>query len=480
MIDKYNTEIFLVILCILISISILFIYIGITSVKTEYDIGEGLRKQCSPFFMEKERGEHRAYNKYVESSSYNFKNANILLVVCLLIISTYYLFYIPYCLKYPSVYKGILSNRQEISSTVLKIMHILSIITLLIISILIIVYTTKSYSQTCKHLPEHEKTMLRTQSRVIWSVFSIISILTIVYTPSPSIKNIAPFIIAYVVIAIILQILIELLIDFREKITHHYDTYKKTLCDDINLSKTNKPLKLELEKNMLKQDDEIIPCDIDSDNCDCGDYIDSYKYLMHIINNHNVTSISIPQQLKFMFKPTYLGGENILDLKRALIKMYYNFDELGKSDNNEHILEYLLNINFRKYLTKEVECAIGTGCSNTNEQQNKADKERYINLFKTHLINNTIFKKGDPLTNKLRISMMKERQSSVMKDAIFKYYNIFNTFFRIIIIILAYLIYHFLIFKNEPGKRIQVVAICMFIFIIIASIVNWFSRVASI
>lgn len=489
---KYYIEIYLAIIYVLIAISILFIYIGgISPLKTEYDIGEGIRKQYAPFFMEKERGEHRAYKKYLESSSYNFKIANIILVVCLLIIVVSYLIYIVYLVVINlDSYHGLLTKLLPDNKNLLTIAHVTFITALLIMFILVIVYTAKSYTRTCDHLASHEKEMLHKQAQVVSVTLGIISIVTVFYISNS--KEMFLLFVTYVILGAILLLLIQILIEFREKITTNYESYKKDLCVEIN--KNTPTLNNEIDKNILKETDEPVLCPEKKKEDCCGIYKDSYKYLMHVINDHDITSISIPQQLKVVFKPTYLGGENIIHLKRALIRMYIHFDELSTSTTpnatdslhpdkiNETIRKELFDPKFKKYLTAEVECVITDGCGNKgdNADKNESEKQRYINLFKTHVINNTIFKKGDPLTNVMRGHMKEQRQSSIMKDAIFKYYNIINTFVTLIIGAILFFVYMLLMSKDESGIKLQIFAIAIVLLVILSSIINWFIRVTSI
>lgn len=469
--SKYYMQIFLAIICVLITISIIFIYIGIDSLKTEYDIGEGLRKQYAPFFMEKERGEHRAYTQYMQHSHNNFQIARILIVVCVLIIAFAYIIYIGYYIVKADRYKGILLTILDDDNGYLKLRlaHAVFILVLLAMFVMIIVKTEKSYSKMCDHSEIHEKqTLINLRNFIISLLVIIVLAITPLYVSfnNDNMQNISVLILTIVIILLLLIYLIHLQIDFREKIKENYKTYKGTLCDKIKVSPA---LENEIEKNMSKEVDELVPCS--PDDCDCGTYKESYKYLMHIINNYDITSISIPQQLKFMFKPIYLGGENSIHLKRALVNMYNSVD-------NESIVSHISSDDFSKYLTDDVRCIINEGCGEEDPDKDTL-KTKYANLFRNHVINNTIFNKGDPLPNDLRKKMMQERQSSIMKDTIFKYYNMIYYPFLLIILIVSYLIYHFVIYKGDDNN-FQIIAICVFVLLVMASTINWFSRLSSI
>lgn len=483
-----------------IVIAVMFIYIAMFTLNGEYKYGDALRKQCSPTFMEKERGEHQAYKAYLKSARGNFRNGNTILVTCVSIILFIYIMHLCIILmkSLTTRLKGLelpSYGNYTVPQFVINYHAIIPLMILILFIILlsiILSYNFRSdsicntYVLNIVETPvnfDKDKKRYREHVGFIWSILIIMILVTMFYNPifedDTTVRllgNNNPTVLyaSFIIIGIVVSILFELIIEFQGKISYNYGTYKDELNRLIITElKGDNPQKIlmELEKNIVKDEKEErlgeqgigAPSNILTDS---RYNTELYKYLMHIINNYDITSITIPQEIKPLLNPMYLGGENIISLKQELVATYYRHNnkspivpedvEPGGIDNS--LLQFLNSDIRTKFATDHPE------------------KYDYIQILNTHIVNNSSFKKGNPLSKQMIDLMTINRQSTEMKDSIYKFSKILNIILTIIMILIAYYIYHFVIYKNSIEDRIQKVSLFAFIILLIISMIFWFYK----
>lgn len=488
-----------------IIVAVIFIYMAIYAVKGGYEYGDYLRKQCSPVFMEKERGEHHAYNAYLNSSRNNFMNGNMVLVACVslilmvYIIHTFSIFVKSFSLELKGFKHPLTDDLVKVPSIVTKLHSIIPAVILLIL-IIMLVHALKygfgstsicnSYILSIKEIPvnfEKDKAIYRRHVRYIWLILITVALISVLYNPifindistqSLLPHGLASLYVSFVIIAIVIFILFELIIEFQEKISYDYGKYRETLNSLIAIElkgPNSQKIIAEIEKNIVKDERDTrlgyegigAPTDILSDARYKNDL---YKYLMHVINNYDIMSIKVPQDIKPLINPMYLGGENIISLKLELVSTHYRHSSISPIVP-EDLQPGGLDDSLLRFLRTEIRSQLVMNHPQTYD---------YINLLNTHVVNNPIFKNGNPLTKQIIDVMTASRQSTIMRDSINKYSRILNILLTIISILISFYIYHFVIYKNSIEHRLQTVAFTAFIVLLFLTVVGWVLRTISL
>lgn len=482
-----------------ITVAVIFIYMAIFALKGEYLYGDALRKQCSPTFMEKERGEHHAYNAYLKSSRNNFRNGNMILVTCVSIILLIYMIHIFILIlkSFTTKLKGFelpFYGNIAVPAIVNKYRVIIPIMILVMLIMLfnkILSYNFKpnsicnTYVLNITETPidfDKDKKMYRQHVRYIWLILIVMFLITMLYNPIfddgtvrlPRPHGTNALYVSFLIIGIVIFILFELIIEFQGKISYNYGKYKDELNRLINIElkgDNSQKILMELEKNIVKDEKEDrlgeqgtgAPTNILTD----GRYKNNlYKYLVHVINNYDITSITVPQELKHLINPMYLGGENIISLKHELVAVFYRHNNISPIIA-EDLQPGGVDDGLLQYLKSDIRLILAT---------DHPDKYDYIQLLNTYIVNNVAFRKGNPLTREIIDLMTINRQSTEMRDSIYKYSRILNITLTLIMMLIFYYIYHFVIYKNSIEDRIQVVSLGAFITLVIISIIFWFYR----
>jgi hypothetical protein len=287
------------------------------------------------------------------------------------------------------------------------------------------------------------------------------------------------------IILIMLSIIIPLFIKsaraFELNISHTYVKAKDTLNNflythnDEKNSSMWKRIRKELENNISaynrsksKNSEEQFE-KIDLSNEDTyKEYKPSlYMYLTHIVNKDNIIGIPIPQQLKPIIKPEYLAGELSIELKEAFITTYHNY-----INNTEHpkITKETLNpgeeYNYlTQYLKEDVRIKIDGG--NGNQE---------LALLNNHILLSDNFKKGNPFPEDIIQQLIKMRKDTTIKKTVDEYFSLISLISSIILIFIAYYIYHVLVYPNDVDIKIQYVAMFLFVIMLILGFTGWWMK----
>jgi hypothetical protein len=501
------------IIYLLIILAMILILRNAYELKGDYNYGEGLKQQCSPLFLEKERGEHQVYMGYIEGGYDKFKNIYLTLLSTsvMVIIFAYVLANI---LSLYYIYK----NRKEADIDIKfialfglfggptktnKIVIIPEVIIIVILLGLLVYWyvghhgsekniktfkltsTLNFLKKTPTEISEEDKLkILGMLNTFIHSIFLLIIVGSAIYNPvingiplmSPKIMfNIFAI---YITIAIVMRLITETIIDFQNNVSYEYDKYKdelnKEIADIFNSGDKQAISRIvnELEKNItndemdtrLGKDGIGAPPNLFAER-KYKEEGDLYKYLMHIINNYDIQNIQIPQELKTILNTVYLGGENSLELKKKLVNIYYRHKE-GPLITHDDLKENGNDVDLLPYLKARVRLVMVTS-------DNDAERKKYLNILNTYVVSNTIFKKGNPLPENIIKIMSEHRRNNNMKATIDKYFNTIYILFTTILIIFSYFVYHYMIYPNNLDKKLQVVSLIGGILLAILGIAGW-------
>jgi hypothetical protein len=186
-------------------------------------------------------------------------------------------------------------------------------------------------------------------------------------------------------------------------------------------------------------------------------------YATHILDNTHVVGIPIPQELKSIIDQKYLAGENSIELKEQFIKTYY-FHKDNKKDITKESLDKKEDGDLLPYLKNSVAIEIVEG------------KGAYaITLLNRYVLNNDNFKKGNPLPPDIVNQLEKMRADTSIKDTVDDYFSKINITSTIILILIAYYIYHN-IFTSDTDIKIQYVSMISFVALLITGLIGWWMK----
>jgi hypothetical protein len=273
---------------------------------------------------------------------------------------------------------------------------------------------------------------------------------------------------------IIIPLFIKSAQAFHLNISENYSKESKELNNaiiDYKNSNNWDSLRKELEKNITL--DNRANSHPDSELSARIDLLDSttftkyenrlYMYLPHILDNNHIKGVSIPQELKSIIETKYLAGELSIEMKEEFIKTYYRH-----KDNNDKITKESLegsDKNLLPYLKNSVRIKIFDGGGN-----------KEIGLLNKHILLNDNFKKGNPLPGEIIRKLELMRKDTTIKKTVENYFSSINMITSIILIFIAYYIYHNIIYPNDVDIKIQYVSMLVFIIMLILGIIGWWMK----
>lgn len=472
--------------------------------KGEYDYGAGLQQACAPIFMEKERGEHTAYIAYRDVVYTQIEKTYIyVLSICVFLIMVAYTLWligiIVKCMKSKDLtFYNFITNMNCAISNKGFICGVPFALILLMVS-LIITWIGGSFSNmydsnlstfakfsftalksaalnNTQNIKEPQKETTDTDRRlilansqgIIHAIFIVIISGMLIYNPvidgQPAVTHsmLSHLIVIYIIIATAMPLLTNMIIDIQNTMGYDYVKYKDDLNTTVDalIKGGDTRLQAELEKNFYNSDPISKTF---SKNLDVTQKLlhfieregDMYKYLIHVINNYDIVSIQIPQELKSILNPTYLSGDNILELKRALSDVYNKLNGALLTYNN-------IDASLLPYL-------------NTSARKDISDKRAssVLSLLNTHVVTNTAFKKSNPLPMDIITKMNARRKNTAVKDVIDKNFRIINNVFTFFLIAIAYYVYHYHIYSYDIEMKVQFVALVACVLILLMGIIGW-------
>jgi hypothetical protein len=463
--------------------------------KEAYEFGENLEKQCDGIFMEKERGDYIVYTSYTVTST-NLDDCSkvtmgniqkrlsvaytvlISIVIIVLIVS----FITTLILGVPLI-SNITDSAQDKGVKLLLYGYIIGLIISQIILFSYWVYKTTDVLNPFTGVIKDDLNKFDLQPMVnnhlTYIVLVLVSILLVLYMPKfmdsvistdGTYENYIPklyplTIFLFITLMIVMYLFIKSAKAFQTNIK---DTYTTTTFKLNNLItdriKTNTFLRKELEKNITldERSTNSIASRVDLlDETTFNKYKCSlFAYLPHIDDKKNIAGIPIPQELKSIIEQSFLAGSQSIELKEALIDLYYKYKE------NETVMTTsdLKSSSIKLYLKKDL-----------REDIENKNSDEIVKLINTHVILNDSFKRGNPLPADMVQLLKKLREDTSIKDTVNGYYSVISIITYIVLIIIAYAIYH-VIYKRFENIAIQYISLFAVVLLVIIGFIGWWAK----
>ena len=518
-----SNRVFMVILAILylmLIFAILIIIEAAYDIKNSYELGANMEKQCNNVFMEKERADFHVYSCYMQVNDYakklengkgigifsNYKDSvqtrlkiayeNLLSIIIIIIL----LVTIIIVVAVPSIavtYRNTsdyTENFIDDKQNWLQIAAMLTtLLTLLILwirgnyklgsssnRILLNPYIDAVYIHSAVAFWEKDKTVdIMVFRHISYIILILITVVISLYLINQFIKEQYKipntFIVGVAILFVMLSVIIPLFIKSAQAFEYNIvNTYikegKDKLTALIRKCKTKSSwqrVKKELESNMnadmrSKSNGELFEKINIPDGKDKNDH-QLYMYLTHIVNKSNIVGIPIPQELKPIINPKYLAGELSINLKEDLIRanqLYSNDTSTLLTKDTLHTVYHYL----KEYLKQSILIKI---------EDDKGGKE--LELFNNHVLKSDKFKKGNPFPKEIISKLEQMRGDMTIKNTVDEYFSKINWISSIILIFIAYYLYHN-IYPNDVDIKIQYVAMFSFAIILILGLSGWWMK----
>jgi hypothetical protein len=450
--------------------------------KSEYEYGENLEKQCDGVFIEKERGDYHISQTYMNIISCddeddmkiqegfvqkNLKHSynNLISIVGIVLI-----FAIIYNFAFIKIYYEMAKNYYIIGSLIAILFIQIGLLTLWFYkSNDILNPFTSSIENVKKSYGRINMTNL-SNSHITYILLISTTVITVLLAPylyedkannlkilkKVSKNTFFPLIFLFIVLCILFRFFIKSGHDLETSIENEYlksiDELNKYILQNYE---NDKNLKKELEKNIIldKSVNNNIPTNIDLKEYKCT----LYAYLPHILEK---TIVRIPQEIKELIQPIYLAGEESLKFRDELIKLYNNYDGVSitskqlKDDNNS-LLTY-----FKKDILKKIE---------------EEDSTDIVNLLNTYVILNNEFKIVNPLPETIIEKLKELREKQNIKKAINSYQSGISIITYIVFFIVFYSVFHYL-YITFKDLSIQIVSAIAVMILIIIGFIGWWAK----
>ena len=521
----YYIDLFTVFVLYIIFIDALILIItSAYDIKNSYELGAHLEKQCNNIFMEKERADFHVYSCYTQQNDYSspagiFANNNgavkdrlkkvynnitniITFILVLTILIVVVVFVITITRSQNDYIKRIIYIDNKGDKFFWFYIIVLFLIFISLVTLLVLWingnYKTSSmgtllnpYNDTIFTIDEsaywgnNKNVKAIVLNNVLYIILILITVVVGLYWVNDyyikdefKISNtfIGGICVLLVMFSIVTPLVIETAQAFELYISGTYETSKQALTKLIKdykaqNGKTWELIKKELEDNIntyarSKSTSDVFDKISLSDKVTTeGDYKDDdlYMYLTHIVNKNNIIGIPIPQQLKSMIKPEYLAGERSIELKEDLIKAHFSYSGDKESLTKESLTNAYSYL--KDYLKEEVRIKISS---------DEGGKE--LELLNNYILFSDNFKKGNPFPQDIIEQLAKMRKDNTIMKTVNKYYSNINIVVYLLIILIAYYIYHNLIYSNDIDIKIQYVAMFIFVTMLIMSIAGWWMK----
>ena len=465
--------------------------------KGAYEFGENLEKQCDGIFMEKERGDYNVYTSYTNTST-NLEDCSkvsmgdiqkrlsvayivlISIVIIVLIVS-----FISTIILGSDMVNKIRNATVDIGTKLLLFTYIIGLIIAQIILFSYWVYKTTDVLNPFTGVIKDDLNKFDLQpvvnNHITYIVLVLVSIMLILYMPQfitvatnvpyddykdDYIHKLYPLtIFLFITLMIVMYLFIKSAKAFQTNIKETYTTttiqINNLIIDKI---KNNNLLRKELEKNITldERSTNSIASRVDLlDEATFNKYKCSlFAYLPHIDDKKNIGGIPIPQELKSIIEQSFLAGAQSIELKEALIELYYKYKETDKLMTRRDLKTSTIKLYLKKDLRTNIE----------NE-----NSEEIVSLINTHVILNDSFKRGNPLPADIVQLLKRLREDTTIKDTVNGYYSVISIITYIVLIIIAYAIYHVIYIQYED-IAIQYISLFAVVLLVIIGFIGWWAK----
>lgn len=479
--------------------------------KGAYDYGVGLQRQCGQMFMERERADFQVYDTYVSTVRGQFEKAYLqLLSMSVLIILSSYIVWL--LLVFFLNMNNPAYSVPPFSSKLLAIIAqfgpplLLGSGTVILLSLWVqynyietsesktispfhvLTYNYRKEGRFVSYDKAKKDEIIKKQRLFLAAIFGTILLGSVIYNPILPTINDTLFpkhfqihtLALFVILLVFIPLISNVIVDFQNKVGVAYESTSKNLNDAVKSEVNNDAdVRFEIQNNIVKAEPERLGPEgggaPDLSSINTSPYKDTvYQYAMHILNNADIQSITIPHPLKEILNPLYLRGEQILELKRKLV-------QLATTNNTSTSLIRLRekaanaqtggeDMFILPYLSADAQLKFAT-----NAATEATIRDRYLALLNTYVVKNQAFKKGNPLSQSTIQEMNAMRGNSAMKQVVNSYYTKINGLILFVICAYAYKIYHDS-YVAQPVNTIQFVSLVAFILLLLLGFVGWFTK----
>lgn len=517
--------------------------------KLAYDYGKGLQDQCENDYLERERADYQAYIEYTEKgvkkqfqTAYNMFVYSIIALVGLYLVwlgTTFFMnvkddrstHRVPKTgttniggvdkpdgfLRY--VWKNKMGLVRPVIIPVVLFIGVLNVFSLMIDGVrkdapvginpfrMKEIKITTASSPILKETEAQIDLIVKRQYGLLITLFILLFLSVLFYSPVLRYQDGTTFefmkqiekinLLVIVLLGIIfIPMITKVIVKFQNSIASYYGQNIQTLNSQLRTEITEKPeLKDEIQRNIVKAHPEIIKNgeplpNLDSANLPTSPYSNElYTYMRHTLNYTDIKAITVPDDLRRFIIPTYLRGENLIALKKDLVKLYQtrkgivfnptsstSLTDLNNTENQFSKVAGLPNSGecafMKKYFVPSIQTLLLTTPSTEADKNAKTD---FINLLNNTVITAPIFGKVNPLPVDMMDTLAYLRASKSIKDEINRYYTNVNVVVYIISFGFAYYLYHSQ-YKKSGGVTVQMVALTMFILLLIILMVGWLTK----
>lgn len=472
--------------------------------KGAYQFGLGLQEECGNEYMEKERADFHAYQKYKKDGNNLLKKVfEMLAYTMLVVIVCYIIWLVSAGAKMYADDELWVLPKGRITKDGIKLPfmnHIIVPIAIFSYAIAVMaewikatitkrtahpIYSTVNYGRgaTDALLVEKEKARIKKiQTKLLIMILVLFVVCPILFNPISK-QDTMPLLsinlrIALAIISVISFIFIpmvsDVMLEFKLKVGGWYSTKQTDLNTEIQSEIGNEKVKYEIQRNIVKDDPTILTREgggIPEINTSSVYYNKLYEYAMHTLNYADIMGIYIPKELKPVLNPRYLKGEYIIELKRRLSEVYQTQDGnaltpelLNNTQTSANKLVKFLAMDFQTLLKKS---------SRTDSETSLLNEK--IALLNNLVINNNLFAKANPLFDTAKEQMRLMRKDSEIGQTVKAYYKKINITVMSIVFLIVYMIYHKMYIAN-PDQTVQKVSLIIFILLLIIGFIGWFFK----
>jgi len=494
---KDITIIVSIILVIYMVVTLSLVLNKASNLKSAFDYGSFLQKECVDSFMERERGDYQAYVEYKKNVESSFKNSFIMLgalfiAVCVLGI----VFVLIGGIKTWDNMRTIIPTWPK-SSIGISIFIAAAIVSGL--SIFIAMWSM-SFANKNDLGNVYPYALIYRNGDTGFYTYQSISIVLLgfllaliwgwLYNKStePWLKWSPGVLLGITVVLLIFVLTVSSYISKIKKPMEEYLTRTKTLNNSLgNMeTKVESTLRQNIYTITSKTDrNPKEPTQFKEDGFDDN----RFSYITHYPNYSDLQLINIPNELRPYIHYSYLTGEIVLEVKRSLSK-FFNDRNMTPYDLNDpktpvasHFhgdpkaenYDLQLAQNIIPYLTTEMKDIMYTTSFDTEEAANLQKKKDFLTVLNEYVITNTMFSKANPFSTTIYNTLQEMRQDKSIEEAVSGMNKTVKGLVYFIIFGIAYIVYHNA-YKNFPEKTLQTSTIIVISLLLLGIGTGYFTK----
>lgn len=492
---KDITVIVSVILVIYLIVTLSRVLSKASDLKSAFEYGSFLQKECVDSFMERERGDYQAYVEYKKNVEDSFKTsfwmlAILFIMLCMLgnlfiiigVITTWENMKSVFKNEWFSIFvTGAVAAGMVAALSILSAMWIMSF---------------KNDNRFGNVYPFALKYRNGNKDFYIYQIVSILSAALVFiglgfWIQVKSTKDwLKRSIWILLGITLVLSIFVPLVSSYISKINTPMEEYL-TRTKSLNNSLGNMDTKVE---SKLQQNIYTITGKTDRNPKEPTQFKEDgfednrFSYITHYPNYSDLQLINIPNELRPYIDYSYLNGEIVLEVKRSLSKFFNdrNMRKYELDSSSQPISNYIhgdskvplgyepfLAKNIIPYLTTEMkDIMYSTGIT---EEEDLQKKREFLIVINEYVIVNPMFSKANPFSTTIYNTLQEMRQDKSIEKAITGMNRTVKGLVYFIVFLIGYIVYHNA-YKNFPEKTLQTSTIIVISLLLLGVAGGYFTK----